>query len=92
MQNILDWYNGKEETPDQNIDKIEFESNGEEKEKLLNDEYQSCLRLIGMGELLINSLSVYLKIAQDQDLDKKDKMKEQIKIISQELLNSIMEL
>jgi hypothetical protein len=101
MQNILDWYNNEEETekPEQvtNVS-IEQEINTseepEQEDEVSNVEFENCVKAVGLTEYLRNQLSNYIPMTQVPDLEgfKKDKARADIKLVLNELTNTIAEL
>jgi len=103
MQNILDWYNNEEETekPEQvtNVS-IEQEINTseepepEQEDEVSNIEFENCVKAVGLAEYLRNQLSNYIPMTQVPDLEgfKKDKARADIKLVLNELTNTIAEL
>jgi hypothetical protein len=101
MQNILDWYNNEEETekPEQvtNVS-IEQEINTseepEQEDEVSNVEFENCVKAVGLTEYLRNQLSNYIPMTQVPDLEgfKKDKSRADIKLVLNELTNTIAEL
>lgn len=103
MQNILDWYNNEEEMekPEQvtNVS-IEQEINTaeepepEQEDEVSNAEFENCVKAVGLTEYLRNQLSNYIPMTQVPDLEgfKKDKARADIKLVLNELTNTIAEL
>jgi len=103
MQSILDWYQGNESPnqPEQQVQQVSIEQELEKREQeqqeadhVAMNEYQNCIKAVGLSELLRNNLANYLAMTQVPDLEgfKKDEMRAGIKTVLDELSGVIGEL
>ena len=110
MKSVLEWYENidqEEPAPDAetsgasieqtvSIEKeVEQEQETDsEQDHVQMQEYENCIKAIGISEFLRNKLSNYLAMTQVSDFDslKKDELKNEIKYIVDELSRTTSEL
>lgn len=103
MKSVLEWYEddspSSQETSIGQIvtstpEKENHEVPSQEEDHVLANEYENCLKAVGITEFLKGKLANYLAMTQDQDLEgfKKDEMKNGLKEVVNELSNTIAEL
>jgi len=103
MENVLEWYqnNQSPNQPEQQVQQVSIEQELEKHEQeqqeadhVAMNEYQNCIKAVGLSELLRNNLANYLAMTQVPDLEgfKKDDMRANIKQVLNDLSNTIAEL
>lgn len=103
MQSVLEWYENRvsPNEPEQQVQQVSIEQELEkeqektaEQDHVLANEYENCIKAVGITELLRNNLANYLAMTQVPDLEafKKDELRGNIKQILNELSNTIGEL
>lgn len=98
MKSISEWYNGDEPDQEPQVQSVSIEKEiapqEQEEDNVLRNEFENCIKAVGLAEFLRNQLGNYVAMTQVPDLEgfKKDHMKSEIKTVMQELSNTIAEL